>query len=173
MIRKDIMSYKAKHDCPSPEVIKTGYGYAMSFNPQKQEDKWVPSERYKRLIKNMNRLNSNIKYSKYILYPELSKSGRWHYHGMIWVKNPMGFFSNDLPILHANGTLFIVPQEDWEWYAYCTKQRHLMAPYLHSLGMKYKCHSDDVTDYNEQFKNDNVHNWDFYSMPQNIKDLNL
>lgn len=158
-------NFKLKHDCPPPEEVKKNYGYAISINPQVQHDKLIPHVRYARLIENMNRIMNNMNYSKYVLYPELSKSARWHYHGMVWITDIIGFFSHDLMILQANATVMIKEHEDWEWELYCKKQRHLLAPYLDKLKLQYKVHERVIP------IKDNKLNWDYYKIDESHTNL--
>lgn len=105
--------------------------YAFSYNPvaQPQIGRIESLKVWLDVMDNMFR--SVCKNSNYLLYIELSPTGRWHFHGYINIMDIYEFFCSDIHTLMSNGTSYMKCIDDnEEWYKYCTKQQLIMQPKL-------------------------------------------
>lgn len=86
--------------------------------------------------------------------PELSKKGRLHFHGIIKWKT----FKQLFLFLQALPTLLSIAQieidtggDDWQWYVYCRKMRHIIKPMCSVYSSDYCYRSCDKRNDKKQF----------------------
>lgn len=83
-----------------------------------------------------NLFKDNIGYLE--LYPELSHTGRLHYHGYIAIKDPPMFYHRDCYTLMNMGIIEIdVIEDDIKWMVYTQKQKNYMKQYCEKAGLEY------------------------------------
>lgn len=112
---------KPKYGCPEPEYIKEGQDYSFTMNPLIQyfDD---PIRRLKVFIETKKFL-SKFTCIQGVLYNEVSRNGRLHFHGTINIKSSYEFFVYCVPQLQAYCTYEIDELNHPEiWYKYCIKQ---------------------------------------------------
>lgn len=83
----------------------------------------------------------------YKLYPEISKKGRWHYHGYLKIHDVFGFHAVSLPILDDNSKYEIdVINDESIWAIYTQKDDKVMKPAMQSRGLPYPlCHDSKLS----------------------------
>lgn len=145
MIRKT--HPKAKYSCIPPEEFKQGVLYSFSFNPEEQPifDKFykVKLNTLQSWSHAMLKIFNDLRYSKLQVFLEVSRRGRFHYHGVIQVMKPLEFVIHDAKMLAHYGCYEIDTIADMQkWLTYCMKQQELitvyaeknnMAPYYNTL----------------------------------------
>lgn len=131
---KNTLKSKPKNTFLQFEEMDDNGIYAFTFNPIDQ-----PKDGPLGVLEWFDQLKSfffNMKYSKYRLYIEVSKTGRWHLHGFINIKNRLRFCIKDVPQLIIFGTTcikIIKTTDDYaNWLAYCNKQQNEMNDLLTS-----------------------------------------
>lgn len=76
----------------------------------------------------------SLQYARVRLYTEVSKTGRWHFHGFINIKDRLRFTIKDLKKLLPFGTVcikrFRTTDDYANWLAYCHKQQNDIGDYL-------------------------------------------
>lgn len=109
---------KQLHNSIKPEHMQFGKWYAFSYNPIDQPSSLQQLEDWQR----SNIIMFNKMYNIDVqLYPEFSSQGRWHYHGIIRVRDPL-FYIQDLQTLKLYGSFEMDTISDiQEWFLYCTK----------------------------------------------------
>lgn len=94
-----------------------------------------------------------MQHCKFIIYPEISKIGRLHYHGYIWFSTYEDIFlfnMNVMPLLatekYGDIEIDTIQQEfgNIYWYCYIRKMKHLMKPYMTKNHIMYKISSDKL-----------------------------
>ncbi len=112
---------KPKHSLPKLELVLSDATYAFNFNPKNQFIKTRLKKQYDLLRKILP--DDDACYYSLKLFPELSPTGRLHFHGLIKFKNPFYFYYRVLPKLISHGTVVIKEIEDFEcWTTYIQKQ---------------------------------------------------
>jgi len=131
-----------KYKCLPPEVMYTDTLYAFSFNPEDQPTGAGAGVYKLNAIKDFH-IEIADKFHKLHnceveIVPELSRNGRWHYHGTILIKHVIKFFVYDMPKLKLMGTYEIDSIESQtKWDEYVFKQKHYMQPYMREEGAPY------------------------------------
>lgn len=133
---------KVKHNCIPPEDIHPEKIYSFSYNPQEQP---LFEKFYKMKLNNlsdwsnqMKNIFQNLKFCNIEVNLELSRKGRFHYHGVIKIDKPIEFVLHDLKMLAHYGTYEIDHINNFEqWNTYCEKQQHLIEPYCEHHNMSY------------------------------------
>lgn len=121
---------------PKPENMLPNVGYAFTVSPSNTFQYF--SERENRIGKCVRIAYNKLNHSciQYKLYIEVSRTGRIHYHGYIWIKDIREFFIDVVPILKDYAQIEIDTIEDDEvWEHYITKQCAIMQ-------LKYICKMD-------------------------------
>lgn len=117
---------RQRHTVPKFEHVSEDDVFAITIAP---DDDWQYFKKTDRLkvFKDKFRtfLTFTIKqYAQLELFVEVSSNGRLHYHGVINIRDKMGFYLYAVPALEEQSTVCIkAASEMHEWYAYCTKQR--------------------------------------------------
>lgn len=142
------------------EEIEEGKTYAFTLNPIDLRPEslvgvhkgWLQEDVKLDLmssIKKHKKYLANLNYCSVELYPELSPTGRLHYHGKITIYHPLFFSHRDLRILQVYGKYCITHINDAldddkkkkkypNWDAYCTKQlKYFDKEYPKTLPIKY------------------------------------
>lgn len=79
------------------------------------------------------------RFSTFQFYPEISRNGYWHWHGVIKILNVFRFHLEILPYLKTASVFEIDTIEDPEvWSNYMTKDMEVMEPALSALNLPYK-----------------------------------
>lgn len=133
---------KQKHSCIKPEDVQLGTQYAFSFNPVTQ-----PSFEsfYKIRLCSLNGwsnfnhdLFTGMKYCKITCALEISAGSRFHYHGIIEIKDIMKFYLTDLRKLKENGSYEIdTIQDHAKWLEYIYKQKRFVENFAIVNDMHY------------------------------------
>lgn len=113
------------------EEYEVGTHYAITINPP---DKRLYLKSHHQLDYGLGKeINAHLEWVslcegvQFQLYPELSPTGRLHYHGTILMKNIMIFMTHDIKIIdnHCQYCIKHIDDTD-EWIQYITKQAPLM-----------------------------------------------
>lgn len=134
------------------EDVKKGVKYSFTLNPgdiRNFKNKGDTSLMY---VRNPNIIRQRVKYAvemleeyhshliacTYELYPELSPTGRLHFHGTIEINDVFNFFYHDL-VLFQNGSVYEIDtiKDPDVWTTYCTKQKGIMETYWQSAELTY------------------------------------
>lgn len=122
------MIRKPQHVIPDMEDLEHDYRYCFTYNPCDKYQHFKTHDRTSSFMQDMDKLFYHNCYSLE-LYPELSKKGRYHYHGYITIHDKVLFYLFAVPVLIANGTMHIVKEEPPKpdskyksWQEYITKQ---------------------------------------------------
>lgn len=76
----------------------------------------------------INNIFKKLKYCEVLLCPELSPTGRLHYHGVLTVIDTVMFLWHDVQVIRESAQCEIDTIEDiTKWETYISKQAHLMA----------------------------------------------
>lgn len=107
------------------EDININEVYAITFNPCDKHQHFRSGQRVTECMKD---IEDSIFYSMTVytveLYPELSKSGRFHVHGYIRIHDPVAWCLHHAHHLVSRGTLVIKKiTEPPEWKKYVKKQK--------------------------------------------------
>lgn len=128
--------------------------YSITINPpDTRDDKIVDMDQSVFLLQHDMRemfktLQEHLKGVGYMeLYPELSPTGRLHYHGMFTIKDIIRFYYKDLYFLQTIGQYKIATMKEnkdktreenyEEWEKYVTKQRLVIEPLLTETNWEY------------------------------------
>lgn len=156
-IKKQV-SLKDAFVAPSLETIKKGMMLAVTLNPKTQYELISDiDDRIEKLNASYICFALSLSYADFKLYPELSPSGRWHYHGWIIIRDPARFYMKELDVLKEFGTYAIKHTThatfadgdafhgDAIWNLYCIKQKHIMEPLCWGAGITYVKRPQTVT----------------------------
>lgn len=146
---------KFKNQWMAPEVIKIdGVPYAFSLNPDVSREVKVPDrakmelmdgEAYaKKVTAKVMVLLKKLNYCKVDLRPELSRNGRWHYHGLIYITNIVQFLLEDIPLIEQCGSSEMDTIKDSDvWNHYVFKSHDFMQPWCKSRNIAYVLNNFD------------------------------
>lgn len=120
-----------------PDKIIVGQEYALTVNADKVSGNLQKDiETYLIIVKAITNHKTDL-----LLLPELSKTGRLHYHGKIKFNDEKSIGEFYL-ILHRNRSAYnclIKPIEDMKkWEEYIIKQRFFMKPLMEAHCLKYR-----------------------------------
>lgn len=127
-----------KHKALKLEEVKPGVNYAFTINPIDKLQMFKSFTRISDINKESHKYLAMLKH--YVLYPELSPKGRFHYHGWIWFDNDLEineFYLSYLPSVQSMASYEMDTIEDLKvWTDYCTKQHvfhkyYTMVSYYH------------------------------------------
>lgn len=127
----------------NPETTGVSKMYDSGYNSQKRS---LPDPYPNCIYDHIDQLfNKFAGYSDYFLFPEFSKSGRFHYHGIIRINSDalVLFFMVAMPQIVNLGAISIEHITDMGgWLTYCQKQRKAIEPFfkLPISGMKSRCY---------------------------------
>lgn len=122
------------------EVYTPDKQYSFTLNLCDAYQHWGDPFRYRKCVRAYMGLFKKhiIPYCTIYAYPEMSRNGRFHYHGVITFKSYMTIFEflqYGISELRSRGMVEIDTIADIEiWKAYITKDRKIMESYL----VKYK-----------------------------------
>lgn len=124
--------------------------YGITISPPLNDlDIYTGQEGIKRLLKvyidcYISRLRSQI-----LLYPELDKNNRLHFHGYIW-KEDIGFYEHDIKLLKK---WCFIKLEDIKltnrWNKYISKEWHLTKSFLGLKSPLKNCFKHDTKNVNK------------------------
>lgn len=113
------------------DEITRGNSFKNSFKSMYSEyPTSEPSEIYNHVHSHFKKYNGLM---DYFLFPEFSKTGRFHFHGCIRIKHDslVHFFFKFMPALIKLGAISIEHINDMAgWITYCKKQRLVMEPFF-------------------------------------------
>lgn len=114
------------------EELEDGCVYAFTYNPIDQPKPGALGEL--EWFDEMRQFFYGLQYSKYRLYTEVSKTGRWHFHGLIKITDRLRFTIREIGQLMTFGNLcmkrFKTTDDHMNWLAYCNKQQNELQDYL-------------------------------------------
>lgn len=114
--------------------------YSLTINPEKQFFNLNVRERtIKEVTYFINKIRPLIEpHANFTLYPEISKKGRFHYHGTITIHSVYGFHAYTLPRIN-NICMFEIDviNDDEAWTTYCTKDTPIIKKYFNRLRLPY------------------------------------
>lgn len=114
----------------SKQMYEEGVVYAFTVNPAMQYDlfKDRASRPELEVAHFKNCIGRHIKHAcTYKLVPEISNYGRWHWHGVIKIKDAFEFYSSCLPLLRNKSSFTICPIQDKDgWTSYMYKNQEIM-----------------------------------------------
>lgn len=123
---------KDKYDYPKLEELVPKRDYALTLNiaPHYQKNSFY--ENYIFLMEMLGDLVSP--FAKFKLRPEIStKSTLFHVHGtlnFLSYSKILQFYAFGIKRLKEFCTFVIKKIDNYDWYLYCIKQRHIIKPYL-------------------------------------------
>lgn len=126
------------HDIISPEKIVIHQWYSYTLNPPPLDDKW-----YNEIQTHAPLIRDSLNGLSYGLFPEISKTGRIHYHGAIWfpTKASIFLFYRKLP----DWQLSLDTIEDLDkWKNYCMKLRKPMKKIMASMAYPYPITEENI-----------------------------
>lgn len=134
---------KYAHRTVKPENMILNTNYAFSLNPQQQPEivnfYKVKLNTYKDWSNQIYDKFRTMRYCKISTYLEISKLGRFHFHGTIKIHDKIKFVLYDLKRLMDIGTLEIDTIEDeMKWHLYCTKLKYEMEQFCCENDMDYR-----------------------------------
>lgn len=113
-----------RHSILKPEHVVIERWYSFSYNPIDQ-----PSSisEYPSWFRQHRKMFESCFNSYFLLHPEFSKMARYHFHGIVRIKDITMFYLLDLPKLIPFGTIEMDHVKDPDvWLMYCTKNQDLM-----------------------------------------------
>lgn len=130
-----------KHSLIAPEEVNPSATYTFTISPREQYTNGSTNTILKQHLQNIlsiiNKLGTHKDYY-FKLYPELSKTGRLHYHGIIRISNPFNFFLNLQKVID-DCTMEIDTIEDPDvWTQYTQKQAHLWKDVSYPYPLQWK-----------------------------------
>lgn len=114
--------------------------YSFTVNPNDANQNWTNRlNRFTTVIKKTIRNLDFILSAEYELYPEISKTGRIHYHGYITILDPMEFLLYDIRQLDKWSKYEIDTLTDNDvWPRYIKKDKETVQRYCKSKQLPYK-----------------------------------
>jgi len=117
---------KKKNELIDMEDIDPKERYAFTFNPNDERQFFNKSNRLGLCISELEKVFYVKSVYTLELYPEISKSGRFHVHGYIIIHDPVSWVLNIVHRLCKCGTVCIKKIDDGvKWQEYITKQKVL------------------------------------------------
>lgn len=122
------------------EYVELSGRYAITINPEDTRD--TERDTIKDFTDFREHINENVelhkstifkhlKFCEIELYPEVSPTGRLHWHGVLTVLNTVGFLWHDLQYIRESAQSEIDTIEDFQtWLDYIHKQEHLLKPII-------------------------------------------
>lgn len=131
-----------KYILPAPEEIDTECLYSFSLSPEVQPEGNTVGRftlnSFKTYSHDIEKRMSELHNCEYELVHEISRQGRWHFHGYISIKNVMLFYLYDLPKIKHIGTFEIDTIGDvTKWHDYVYKQSVIMRRFALQEGFNY------------------------------------
>lgn len=119
-------STSAKNQFIPYERLNVREMYAFTFNPERQPVLAHPIG-VKLWWEAQDELFNELKHCIVRLYCEISTTGRWHFHGFIYILDKLRFTIYDIPKIIEKGSSKIDTMntsEDYiKWLIYCNKQQ--------------------------------------------------
>lgn len=154
------MFAKPKHQLIAPEEVNPSCTYTFTVSPREQytHSKDLTLEKHlKQILTIINKLGTNKDYY-FQLYPELSSTGRLHYHGTIKISNPFNFYLNVQKVID-DCTMEIDTIEDPDiWKQYQLKQQHLWKDIKYPYPLKWK-HSNIIKETSDTILVKDITSW--------------
>lgn len=114
---------KQRNELIDFEDLEINKWYAFTVNPIDKYQHFRSFNRSGECLKDLNSIFCHYKAYEIDLYPELSKKGRFHYHGIIKVMDKVWFYLSVIPHLLSVATISIKEIKDEAiWLEYCRKQ---------------------------------------------------
>lgn len=113
--------YKPKNVFPPLEDLVENKCYAITINPCDKYQHFHSMMRLEKCIDDLDKILADIGCYEYVLYPELSPKGRFHWHGFFVVIDKIRFYSYSIPHLLRCGTVVLkelVDVEEWKKYVH-------------------------------------------------------
>lgn len=122
----------------SLEKAQVGEMYSFTVNPP-DDEKAVGKSYVLNDHTRMIALVQKLRYSYVELYPELSPTGRLHYHGYLMMEDIFGFYSHDIKIISKWGNFKLDTIGNLQdWINYVQKQMSIMQPAFKTCDLMYK-----------------------------------
>lgn len=122
------------------EYVELGGRYAITISPEDSRDSEKDTFKdYSDIKEHIREVNDNniqnifkrLKFCEVEVYPELSPTGRLHYHGVLTVIDTVGFLWHDVQIIREQSICEVDTIKDMNiWLEYVQKQQHLMNFYF-------------------------------------------
>lgn len=134
--------------CVSLETMEQGEEYAITLSPPDARNSDTAKansvtsiQDYDKKLTTVKELINKLHGSKLVLFPELSPTGRLHFHGILVVVDIFNFYWHDLYLLDSVMYEVDTISERDKWLNYCQKQSHIMGSIHDRLGIKYPIES--------------------------------
>lgn len=138
-----------QHKIPDPKILNVSIKYALSLNPSSKPVQYVEKNDtfkynfrhyFNSILNKINKCsNCNIE-----ITPELSCTGKYHYHGYIIINNLANFMLYDICILRQYFAFEIDTIGDMKaWEIYVNKGAHYMVQHCASEKIPYVMKSGD------------------------------
>lgn len=146
--------YHTKHKGIKMELYKLNEYYAITISPvdERIHLRKVPNEikmyeYYQAQYRDIEIVLSHKLFGcKIELYPELSPTGRLHFHGIVRITDIFKFMYHDLHRISELGCYEVdtIEGDDGmaKWLLYCTKQLHIMKPLNDRINANYPLHNN-------------------------------
>lgn len=136
------------------EYIELGGRYAITINPEDTRDTEKDTIKdYANLREHLNEvcdehkrnIFGRLKFCELEIYPEISPTGRLHHHAILTVIDTVGFLWHDVQVIRENAQCEIDTIKEMQvWLDYCTKQTHIMKPYLREYPIRIKNYKSEL-----------------------------
>lgn len=132
------------HKIPDPKLLKIDELYSLSLNPGSNPVNYVPKNdtfqyNYRVYTNKIINIINKCKNCKITMYPELSSSGKYHYHGYITILNIAYFMLYDIHILKQYSCFEIdIINDSKIWSEYVFKGKHYMEIFCKDEKIPYK-----------------------------------
>lgn len=128
---------KPRNQIPAMETIDPSVTYAFNLNPSTQYEN--QKKRFHICINAhtiLLKLLGDDKIVTWVLHPELSPTGRVHYHGTIQIHDPFNFYIRLSKFLEQSTVVIKPITPDDKWHDYCHKQALIIKPNLKHYPLK-------------------------------------
>lgn len=113
--------------------------YTFTVNPSDRYQYFNKIDRFRKAYRSARSYLANICYAEYDLYPEISKTGRIHWHGYITMLNAASFQLYDVPMMSKYSIYEIDFLTDpLVWHDYIEKDKTQMKKLTDHLIIMYK-----------------------------------
>jgi len=139
-----LSSPSGRHKFPSPETVLLGIDYTFNYNPEMQpahQNGNYKLDEIDDFLSDCYRKFDSCHNCEITCVPELSSTGRWHFHGILRFTRVLLFYIHDIHKLMAGSACEVDSISDPEvWVTYINKQKFLMDPYLETHS-KHHCYT--------------------------------
>jgi len=134
-----------RYKAPSPEDISTDEVYSFSYNPKDQpllapiNHRDVFGTNLQCWMEEQKQFFTRLKHCEVDIVLEISKNGRFHFHGYINIKDIARFYASDIRRLQVKGSYEIdIINDPEKWREYVSKQFKVMFGFCEQENIEYR-----------------------------------